>query len=532
MKQQLSVLPFLAISATSGAYSDDFTLAAPIEAVTVYQTGGALVQREARLDLPAGSHRVTVSGLTASLDAGFGVNAGADGLSITNVHNTTSYLPAPRSVSQMALEKQLSQARDALAQTENAIGSADMRLAYLRGLGDNGTAGKDWQSALDFIGDKTKALMAEKHTLVGKRREQAALVTALEQEIAATSGRSDRTYNAVINVEVPKAGNYTFDISYLVHSASWGITTDANLNTEATQAEINLTADVRQSSGEAWDNVNLSLSTSRPSWNIAAPEMNPEFLRVYDRDEMRRPIDAAAEYAPAPRAMADQKAERLQSSQMVSQTATTYDMSFNLNNSASVPSTGTPQQYLMQTVSLDADIITRITPRYDSQNAYVYADVIIDGLPHLSSVSAKLSRDGHYAGRGRWPNLLQGEKTELPFGTDSGIKVETITSPSRDGDTGFFGKKNVEEERLVYRVTNNRDKKAVVEVTDRLPVPAHEDVKVELLKGATQATTKDVDSKAGVITWKKELAPGEVWEIRHEYRITYPSDMALQRSRS
>ncbi|WP_262691802.1 DUF4139 domain-containing protein [Kordiimonas aestuarii] len=533
MKPQLSMLPFLAIFATSGVYADDFDLKASVEAVTVYQTGGALVHRQASINLPAGNHRITVSGLTSSLDSSYGINAVADGTRVTNVHSTTTYLPPEPSADQMALNKRLQDARDALAKTDNAIASTDMRLTYLQGLGENGGSGKDWQTALDFIGDKTVALMAEKHTLETKRAGQAELVRALEQETSASGGRPGITYNAVINIDVPKAGKYALDVNYLVRSASWGISTDANLMTDEKKADIKLMAEVSQSSGEAWEDVALSLSTARPSWTIGAPVMNPEFLRVHDKDDLRRPVETAAQFSPpAPRAMADSQMERLESKSMARQTATTYDMNFTLNKPADIPTNGTPQQFLVESVQLPADIVSRVTPRFDGENAYVYADVTLEGLPRLSNITAKLSRDGYYAGRGRWPDLVPGEETELPFGNDSGIKVETITSPSRDGDTGFFGKKNVEEERLVYRVTNNRDKKAVVEVTDRLPVPAHEDVKVELLKGATQATTKDVDSKAGVITWKKELAPGEVWEIHHEYRITYPADMVLIRSGS
>ena len=307
--------------------------------------------------------------------------------------------------------------------------------------------------------------------------------------------------------------------------------TDANLLAEEKQADIKLKAEVSQSSGEAWDDVALSLSTSRPAWNIAAPVMNSQFLRVRDKDDYRQ-MDMAMPAPAAAERYEEARARKSSAAPMVSQTATTYDMNFTLNMPVDLPANGTPQQFLVKDVDLPAEIVTRVTPRYDSEHAYVYADVTLEGLPRLSNITARLARDGHYAGRGTWPNLVPGEKVELPFGADSGISVETITIPSNDGDTGFFGKRKVEEERVIYKVTNNRDKAAVIEVTDRLPVAAHEDVKVETLKGATPATTKDVEGKAGVITWKKELKPGEVWEIHHEYRITYPADMVLDHSSS
>ncbi|WP_020399159.1 DUF4139 domain-containing protein [Kordiimonas gwangyangensis] len=531
MKPQLSVFPVLAVLASSGVYADDFTMAAPIEAVTVYQTGGAVVHRKAKLSLPKGNHTVTVTGLTSQLDSGYGIAAVAGGLEVSNIRTTTNYMPTEPSAALKALEARYMTARKALSTTENSLAAIEMRLTYLRGLGESGPAAKDWQAALDFIGNKTADLMAEKFILEQKQMEQNEVVKGLQQEIMASGGRSDATYAAVVNVTADKAGEYEFDVSYLVRSARWGMVTDANLLPEKKQADITLKAEVSQSSGEAWDDVALSLSTSRPAWNIAAPIMFPDFLRARDKDdysarmEMAMPAPAAAQFDGA-------RERKSSNAPVMSQTATTYDMNFTLNMPASLPANGTPQQYPVKEVGLPAEIVTRITPRYDSENAYVYADVTMEGLPRLSNISARLSRDGYYAGRGTWPNLVPGENVKLPFGADSGITVETITIPSNDGDTGFFGKRKVEEERVIYKVTNNRDKAATVEVTDRLPVSAHEDVKVETLKGATPATSKDVDGKAGVITWKRELKPGETWEIHHEYRVTYPGDMRLDHSGS
>lgn len=535
MKPQLSVLPFLAIFAVPAAEADDFTLTAPIEAVTVYQTGGAVVRRGGELTLPPGEHTITLMGLTSRLDENYGIHAFADGIEVGGVRNKLSFMPRNYTGAQAALVERLKAARAELNATDNKIKAIDMRLAYLGGIGGNNNASgdpKSWQAALEFIGDTGAKLMSDKEALNITRIDQAELVQALEREFNALGSGNDQSYDAVITVNVPKSGDYTFDVSYLVGNARWGITTEADLDSEAKQADITLKADVMQSSGEAWDDVTLSLSTARPSWTIAAPEMVPEFLRPREREEYYA-ADQMEMAAPAPaaaRQLNDMKMENARYG--ASQSATTYDMEFTINTPADVPTSGTPQQFKMDEVSLNADIITRVTPRFDARHAYVYADVTLEGLPRLDNVTARLSRDGFYAGKGSWPQLVPGEETSLPFGADSGIKVETITVPSHDGDTGFISKKNVVEKKLIYRITNQRKKAAIVEVTDRMPVSAHEDVKVELLQGATPASITDKDGKAGVIVWQKELKPGEVWEIQHEYRITYPSGKILNRSSS
>ena len=56
----------------------------------------------------------------------------------------------------------------------------------------------------------------------------------------------------------------------------------------------------------------------------------------------------------------------------------------------------------------------------------------------------------------------------------------------------------------------------------------NEDVKVEVLKGATEPTTKDLDGKAGVYLWKFNAEPNKTVSIRHYYVVKYPKDRVLE----
>ena len=351
-------------------------------------------------------------------------------------------------------------------------------------------------------------------------------ISALEKELASLGNNAGSSYDAVIELDVAASNpNAAFEISYMSDNASWHVGTDAALSSAASKANIRLMANVMQDTGEDWRGVRLSLSTARPSTEIGASELEPVFLNIRDKNDYKiRRMEADM------RMSAPMAAEEIivTGSRMI-QNSTMFDSDFTVPTPADVPSGDeAPQRFLINEASLPASLVTRASPQLDGGNAFVYADVTLKGLPRLDHVAANLTRDGHFVGQGQWPDFVPDQKVRLPFGLDSSIKIETIPLPPQDGDTGLFAKKNVTEQRLVYRITNNRQSNAVVEITDRLPVSAHEDVKIELLKGATRASESNMNGKQGLMLWRKDMKPGEVWEIHHEYRVTYPADSLLE----
>jgi hypothetical protein len=69
-----------------------------------------------------------------------------------------------------------------------------------------------------------------------------------------------------------------------------------------------------------------------------------------------------------------------------------------------------------------------------------------------------------------------------------------------------------------------------VQVLDRVTVSRNNDVKVEVLKGATDPTKKDLDGRAGVYAWEFTAEPQKTVAIRHYYSVRYPRDRVLTRT--
>mgnify|MGYP003149865963 CR=1 FL=1 len=62
---------------------------------------------------------------------------------------------------------------------------------------------------------------------------------------------------------------------------------------------------------------------------------------------------------------------------------------------------------------------------------------------------------------------------------------------------------------------------------DQIPVSRNEQITVEVPRQATPADETDVDGKAGLMLWRRELAPQETAVIRHYYDIRHPQDIDI-----
>jgi hypothetical protein len=88
----------------------------------------------------------------------------------------------------------------------------------------------------------------------------------------------------------------------------------------------------------------------------------------------------------------------------------------------------------------------------------------------------------------------------------------------------------VEEHRRDYEVTSFHGATIALELIDRVPVSQNAAVKVEFLKGATPATTRDLDGKAGVLLWKLDLKPRERTVVKQYYSVGYPKGEMLEQT--
>ena len=139
----------------------------------------------------------------------------------------------------------------------------------------------------------------------------------------------------------------------------------------------------------------------------------------------------------------------------------------------------------------------------------------------------QLYRDGAFVGRASIDSLLPGSDARIPFGADESIRVVVRDEAKASGEKGLMSKSRIDEHRQRFEITNYHSIPISVEVIDRAPISESKDVRVDVLKGASNPTLEDYEGRAGVRFWKIIAQPREAVAIRHYYAVHYPADREL-----
>jgi hypothetical protein len=139
----------------------------------------------------------------------------------------------------------------------------------------------------------------------------------------------------------------------------------------------------------------------------------------------------------------------------------------------------------------------------------------------------QLFRDDTFVGVAGLPLVLPQDEMRIPFGVDDRIRVMVREEKADSGDRGVISRQQVDQFKRRFEITSFHAVAIPIEVIDRVPVAMNEDIKVEVLEGATAPSSKALDGLAGVYLWKLDGIPRKTEIIRHYYSVRYPSDKVL-----
>jgi uncharacterized protein (TIGR02231 family) len=177
-----------------------------------------------------------------------------------------------------------------------------------------------------------------------------------------------------------------------------------------------------------------------------------------------------------------------------------------------------PLSRQQQTTKVAWRSIPRVT-----EGAFLAADGKNEsGLP-IFAAPAGLFLEDAYAGRGRLPDIPEGEEFKIDFGKDPGVLVKRKELLRKREDGGVFAK--VKRVRFRYEITaqNFRNETVPLTVLDRVPFPRHKDIvvkDVEITGGGKQ-------EEQGEVKWEVSLAKGEKKVLGLSFTVEYPADKEI-----
>lgn len=539
-----------------------------IESVTVFPSG-AEATRAARLSLEKGEHTLVFSDLPAeAVPSSIRVDGKATaGLEIQSVDTRRRYIPR---ADQEALQKERKNIEDEIERLRDERGlvqgqedAAQTQKALLQNLaqlparppmqeGQTFVPGApipqtDWAQLLTVIATGMPEAQRLALDAEVKRRDLDRRIEELEKKLSALApGRTEQT-EVKVHVVAASALEADLTVRYQVRNASWTPRYDARLDTGSKtappQLELARRADIVQRTGEDWSDVALLLSTTRPTANAAAP--NIESL-IVDFEPERHP-EPAAEAMPAPMAAYDGASERRQkmtrdresfslaagaaaplhdiAEQGANISAAPFQAVFAVPGRLSVPATGEAKRVFLQQDAVEPVLTVRTVPKVDAK-AYLYAKLVLPKNSPLLPGEVSLFRDGTFVGTGTLPVLAPGEQHELGFGADDQVRVRHAIADEKRGETGLISSARTDSRNFRITVKNMHERAVDLVIHDQIPVSQNDDIKVELI-GPTQPTKKDVDSKRGVIAFESKLNPEEERLIEFGYRVIWPGARSI-----
>ncbi|KAK7037567.1 hypothetical protein VNI00_011059 [Paramarasmius palmivorus] len=518
-----------------------------IQSVSVY-TGRAEVTRWFRFKVEEGQTQVNISGLPNVLEResvrveGRG-RAAIHDITICPVQPDDLVREDPTSPLLRELEGEEELLRNALHRNDLSKEALEL---YIKGALINLKNPQDIGSVVDGF-NQVGGKVDEERLRITKRLDDVEQKMAAErQRILDADGEpleivpQDRRLRMQLGVGIfaEKKGKVELIVTYAVTSANWDAHYDIRVNTLTREDCVTLhyQAKITQNTGEAWENVELTLDTAKPSYNSKIPELvswnlmeervihqptvtiipaqqAPEYELYRSRRRSRTP---SMEYSSVSRSRRSRSRSprRYRSSPPVQMpvmvTAPSVDKgnitaTFRVPGTITIPGDGQAHSVSVAQLRLDANLTWITVPKADKK-----ADILNASEYAFVPGNASIYVDGSFISKTTLPLVSPGERFDCALGLDPSIRVtyHPRTTKKASKSAFVFGQKTV---TLAYsqRITVQNTKPSTAEnikVIDQVPVSQDERIGVRLISpGLTIPTPqKDGDKKKGVSSKDRE----------------------------
>lgn len=534
MRNSLTCL--IACVAAIPAYADQFTLNSRVTTAELYPQGATLT-REVAFDLPAGDHQVLIADLPRSvpLDA---LRIGADGVTIGAVTLRHDALPPQDAVESDAvqaarteverIEDLITQTKDDMALINARVKAAQMTLDTLgkMQITPDLTGATDLGALASSLSASTLAALEQKQqaqqdlrplqdTLEDQTKDLEDAQAALDALQPGTKPHSLVTVS--VSADQPTQG--VLRMTYVTPNASWTPAYDIHLDRAASQLRVTRSALIAQTTGEPWQDVQIAMSTTRPSGQVAPSQLWPWLRSIYDPEHksvlsQRSSGLAVAEAAPM---SADFKSVDVEMTEGL-KARYTYDVPVDLGSSAD-----TTRISLGQT-DLEADVFARAIPARDA-TAFMAAKTTNDSGEQILPAQAWFYLDGDFVGQQYLDGIAPGADVEFSFGPIEGLQLSQIQR-ANEGDTGLLRSRNDRSETATYEIENLTNLDWDVRMLAQVPYSEQDDLKITWDAAPTPSDV-DVDGKQGILEWQLRLGAKTTQTVRLNHRLQWPDGQQL-----
>ena len=325
-----------------------------------------------------------------------------------------------------------------------------------------------------------------------------------------------------------KAGVLNYTLRYWVNEASWRPDYKLDAATKGALA-LEYNGIVQQSTGEAWDKVNLSLSTAKPVHDLVLPELVPTYLQIYAPQMFNRSLSgsmAVADFtsvggadgvanAPAQKGYAVQReAARV--------ATTTLALDYAIADPVSIQSDNQSHQVPIANAELKAHTYYVVYPDY-TLSAFFQADVTNQTAVQYLPGPCSIFLDGEFMGNSQF-SAAPGEAVSLGLGVDSRVKVKLDQKPEYK-EKNLIGTTLTRTKESSVTIQNLTPFRQEIKVSRAIPVARNEKIEV------TQVLPEAKADERGILNVTLTLEPNKKATLPLKYTISQPVSAQVMETR-
>jgi uncharacterized protein (TIGR02231 family) len=325
-------------------------------------------------------------------------------------------------------------------------------------------------------------------------------------------------------VEAPAAAaEAAARVSYLVPCSAWRPRYRATLKqaaAEGAQVELEMEASVWQRTGEAWTDVELSLSTARPALGTAPPELIDDFLSARPKSAEERRVVEVSVREEVIQAVGEGGAAAASELPGIDDAGEVQVLSS--PRKVTVPSDGQPHRVPLSSFLAAAQTQLVCAPEESPLVSLVATFRNAPGAVLLAG-PVDLVRESGYVGRSQLRFAAKGDQVKLSFGSEDHLRVAREET-RRDEESRLTGRKTIQRAVKLF-VSNAGGDPVKLALEERIPVSEVKEVEVSLRTKDTRPAPSEV-TRDGIVRFVLDLPARDHREVTLAYDVSASAKVA------
>lgn len=414
------------------------------------------------------------------------------------------------------LRKQLTAAENERKTTKSKLQALDAQIQFWEAQTKAKTKTvADSYKLADAIGRNIQKSNWDKFAAESQLEKTEKNIKKLQEELNQATGHKETAWEITLSLSGLRHNEISLSYSYLLAGCGWL----PLYRIEALPANKSVSffweAEVWQSSGQDWKQVQLNIATLQPVINVNPPDM-PEWIikprKLYKA--MRSKADTAAPAAQKEDAM-ENEFVALGAAPVETQNTTYSTWSLGQKNITA----GSRQHLQIKNESWPAEFLFVARPALNPQT-FVRAQIKLDKPAEIPPGQAIFVIDGAVLGKREFS--FAGSERELFFGTSPLISVTSSTIADQSGEKTIFQDKQTRSWQWLIEAKNSSNADIKLRIEEPVPQARNKKIKLNFRQNPEPA-----EKDHAKFVWLLDVPAGQKKTIQNNIEMEAPSDMNI-----